>query len=122
VQAHAFADPKPFSNGFHGAQTDRRAMPLVNVRYYQRTRFFWDERSGSLEEMVLLPIQSRIEMGQDLKQVVDTLTRDAMYPLLFARAFGDLQTIQPRIAPWPRRGRRCDRARTTGRFLALDAK
>jgi cytochrome c peroxidase len=26
VQAHAFADPKPFSKGFHGAQTDRRAM------------------------------------------------------------------------------------------------
>ena len=33
VQAHAFADPKPFSRGFHGAVTDRRAMPLVNVRY-----------------------------------------------------------------------------------------
>src|SRR5262245_50353401 len=24
VQAHAFADPKPFSQGFHGALTDRR--------------------------------------------------------------------------------------------------
>jgi cytochrome c peroxidase len=33
VQAHAFADPKPFSKGFHGALTDRRAMPLVNIRY-----------------------------------------------------------------------------------------
>ena len=54
VQAHAFADPKPFSKGFHGARTDRRAMPLVNVRYYQRARFFWDERAGNLEEMVLL--------------------------------------------------------------------
>ena len=78
VQAHAFGDPKPFSKGFHGAPTDRRAMPLVNVRYYQRARFFWDERAGNLEEMVLLPIQSRIEMGQDLKQVVDTLKRDAI--------------------------------------------
>ncbi len=97
VQAHAFADPKPFSKGFDGAHTDRRAMPLVNVRYYQRSRFFWDERSGRLEEMVLLPIQSRIEMGQDLKQVVDTLTRDAMYPVLFARAFGDRQITEQRI-------------------------
>ena len=97
VQAHAFADPKPFSKGFHGALTDRRAMPLVNVRYYQRARFFWDERAGNLEEMVLLPIQSRIEMGQDLKQVVDTLTRDAMYPVLFARAFGDSQITEQRI-------------------------
>jgi cytochrome c peroxidase len=67
VQAHAFADPKPFSKGFHGARTDRRAMPLVNVRYYQRARFFWDERAGNLEEMVLLPIQSRIEMRRTLR-------------------------------------------------------
>ena len=97
VQAHAFADPKPFSKGFHGAQTDRRAMPLVNLRYYQRSRFFWDERAGNLEEMVLLPIQSRIEMGQDLKQVVDTLTRDPIYPVLFGRAFGDRQITEQRI-------------------------
>ena len=97
VQAHAFADPKPVSKGFHGALTDRRAMPLVNVRYYRRARFFWDERAGNLEEMVLLPIQSRIEMGQNLKQVVDTLARDATYPPLFARAFGDRQITEQRI-------------------------
>src|SRR5687767_9171620 len=97
VQAHAFADPKPFSRGFHGARTDRRAMPLVNVRYYERGRFFWDERAGNLEKMVLLPIQSRIEMGQDLERVIDTLSRDAMYPLLFARAFGDREITEQRI-------------------------
>jgi len=97
VQAHAFADPKPSSKGFHGALTDRRAMPLVNVRYYQRARFFWDERAGNLEEMVLLPIRSRIEMGQDLTQAVDTFARDASYPALFTRAFGDSQITQERI-------------------------
>jgi cytochrome c peroxidase len=97
VQAHAFADPKPLSRGFHGAPTDRHAMQLVNVRYYQRARFFWDERTGNLEEMVLLPIQSGIEMGQDVEQVVDTLARDAVYPVLFARAFGDRQITSQRI-------------------------
>jgi len=97
VQAHAFADPKPVSRGFHGALTDRRAMPLVNVRYYQRARFFWDERAGNLEDMVLLPIQSRIEMGQDLKQVVDTLGRDKTYEVLFKRAFGAPQVTEPQI-------------------------
>jgi di-heme cytochrome c peroxidase len=62
VQAHAFADPKPFSRGFHGARTDRRAMPLVNVRYYERARFFWDERAGNLEEMVAgwFPVRLRV--------------------------------------------------------------
>src|SRR5687767_3403581 len=97
VQAHAFSDPKPFSKGFHGALTDRRSMPLVNLRYYQQARFFWDERAGNLEEMVLLPIQNRIEMGQDIKRVVDTLSRDTMYPVLFARAFGDRQITDHNI-------------------------
>jgi cytochrome c peroxidase len=97
VQAHAFSDPKPFSKGFHGAATDRRAMPLVNLRYYQPARFFWDERAGNLEQMVLLPIQSRIEMGQDLERVVDILARDTTYPVLFARAFGDRQITEQKI-------------------------
>lgn len=97
VQAHAFADAKRSSKGFHGALTDRRSMPLVNLRYYQRARFFWDERAGNLEEMVLLPIQSRIEMGQDLKRVIDMLSRDAMYPELFARAFRDRWITEQRI-------------------------
>jgi cytochrome c peroxidase len=98
VQAHAFADPKPLSVGLHGARTDRRAMPLVNVRYYQRARFFWDERAGNLEHAVLLPIQSRIEMGHDLKLVVDTLGRDRIYRSLFTRAFGDPQVTEQRMA------------------------
>ena len=97
VQAHAFADSKPFSRGVHGALTDRRAMPLVNLRYYQRARFFWDERAGNLEEMVLLPVQSRIEMGHNLSRVVDTLASDATYPTLFARVFGEHQITEERI-------------------------
>jgi len=97
VQQHAFADTQPLSTGFHGALTDRRAMPLVNLRYYQRARFFWDERAGNLEEMVLLPIQSRVEMGLDLNTLVERLGRDATYRRLFAHAFGDRRITQQRI-------------------------
>ncbi len=97
LQAHAFSDPRPASKGFRGGLTDRRAMPLVNLRYYQRARFFWDERAGNLEEMVLQPIQSRVEMGQDLKTLVELLARDPTYPSLFERAFGDSEISEPRI-------------------------
>jgi cytochrome c peroxidase len=97
IQAHAFSDPRPASTGFHGARTDRRAMPLVNLRYYQQARFFWDERSGNLEDMVLQPIQSRVEMGQDLKTLVDRLAHDPAYSRLFARAFGDPKITAHRI-------------------------
>jgi cytochrome c peroxidase len=97
LQAHAFSDPRPASKGFRGALTDRRAMPLVNLRYYERARFFWDERAGNLEEMVLQPIQSRVEMGQDLKMLVQVLERDSVYPDLFKRAFGDPEISERRI-------------------------
>jgi cytochrome c peroxidase len=97
LQAHAFSDPRPASKGFRGALTDRRAMPLVNLRYYQRARFFWDERAGNLEEMVLQPIHSRIEMGQEAKALVDLLEGDARYAKLFERAFGDPEISEPRI-------------------------
>ena len=97
LQAHAFSDPRPASKGFHGALTDRRAMPLVNLRYYQRARFFWDERAGNLEEMVLQPIQSRIEMGQELKMLVKLLAAEPSYPNLFEHAFGDREITEARI-------------------------
>ena len=97
IQANAFADPKPFSKGFQGALTDRRAMPLVNLRFYPRARFFWDERAGNLEEMVLLPMQSKIEMGQELKTIVDVLSRDHAYPVLFEQAFGEREITSDRI-------------------------
>ena len=89
LQAHAFSDPRRASQGFRGALTGRCAMPLVNLRYYERARFFWDERAGNLEEMVLQPIHSRVEMGQDSKTLVALLAHDPVYRGLFERAFGD---------------------------------
>ena len=70
VQRNAFADPNRFSKGFDAKLTDRHAMSLVNLRYAARGRFFWDERAENLEETVLLPIQSKLEMGQDLTKLV----------------------------------------------------
>src|SRR5688500_3049542 len=96
IQAHGFAEPKPDSRGFQGAHTARRAMPLVNLRYYQRAKFFWDERASSLEEAVVMPIASHIEMGQNLDAVSEAFARDANYPALFERASGARQTTAER--------------------------
>jgi cytochrome c peroxidase len=97
-QSRAFAEPKRFSKGFEGRLTDRNAMSLVNLRYVPRGRFFWDERARSLEEQVLLPIQSRTEMGQTLPKLVDILSRDARYPELYRKAFGDAEVTPERTA------------------------
>ena len=97
VQKHSFVDPHRFSKGSNGQLTDRHAMSLVNLRYSLRGRFFWDERAGSLEETVLLPIQSKIEMGQDLTRVMEILAKDKHYPELFEKTFGDGKITQERI-------------------------
>ncbi len=97
VQKNAFVDPNRFSKGFEGKLTDRHAMSLVNLRYVPRGRFFWDERAGSLEEAVLLPIQNKVEMGQDLTRLVEVLGKDAKYAELFGKAFGDGKVTQERI-------------------------
>jgi cytochrome c peroxidase len=93
-QGRAFSDGERFSRGFAGQRTDRNAPSLVNLRYYPRGRFFWDERARSLEEQVLMPIQSPTELGQTLPKLIATLSADDRYPELYRRAFGD-----PAITP-----------------------
>jgi cytochrome c peroxidase len=97
-QKHAFSVPERFSKGFEDKPVDRNAMSLVNLRYYPRARFFWDERARSLEEQVLMPIQSKIELGQDLNRLIEVFAKDDHYPELFRQAFGDRAVTRERIA------------------------
>jgi cytochrome c peroxidase len=98
VQAHAFADPSQFSKGFTGGLTNRNAMNLVNLRYHPRARFFWDERGGTLEAMVLLPVENPLEMGMDLAKLPGILAAEPRYTTLFRQAFGDPEISNERIA------------------------
>jgi cytochrome c peroxidase len=97
-QEHAFADPNRVSRGFDGGFTDRHAMNLTELRYYPRSRFFWDERGGNLEEMVLLPVRNPIEMGEDPARLPQKLAALPYYPELFRRAFGDPAITEARMA------------------------
>jgi cytochrome c peroxidase len=97
-QKRAFSDPKRVSKGFEGQLGDRNAMSLVNLRYYPRGRFFWDERARSLEEQVLMPIQSKVELGQDLNRLLEILSKDGRYPELFSKAFGDSAISRERLS------------------------
>lgn len=98
VQAHAFADPDRFSKGFKGGRTDRHAMNLVNLRFHPRARFFWDERGGNLEAMVLLPVENGLEMGRNPLDLPDVLRAEPRYAELFRQAFGDSEITTERIA------------------------
>jgi cytochrome c peroxidase len=95
---HGFSDPRRFSVGFDGRETDRNSMGLTNARYYLRESFFWDERAATLEEQVLLPIQNELEMGMSLDLLVTRLAAEPFYAELFTAAFGTPGINSDRIA------------------------
>lgn len=97
-QEHGFADPSVLSTGFLGGKTGRHSMGLVNARYYDNGRFFWDERASSLEEQVLMPFQDPVEMGMTLPLLVSRLRATEYYPVLFKNAFGDTSISTVKIA------------------------
>ncbi|MBK9737508.1 MAG: cytochrome-c peroxidase [Saprospiraceae bacterium] len=85
---NGFSDPSPLSSGFNGGQTRRHSMTLIFSRYYQRGRFFWDERAATLEQQVLMPFQDSVEMGLTLTTLVDRVNEQYYYSALFSDAFG----------------------------------
>ena len=62
-QAFAFSDPLVTSVGLNGENTGRHSMRLINARYAQEAKFFWDERATSLENQTTQPIANHDEMG-----------------------------------------------------------
>jgi cytochrome c peroxidase len=96
-QSSAFSDARLFSKGFRGESLDRNAMGLSELRYFPRGRFFWDERARSLEEQALMPIQNKLEMGQELPKLVAILSADERYPGLFQKAFGSSEITPKRV-------------------------
>ena len=97
LQSKAFADVGATSVGFNGGHTNRNSMGLSNARYYPNGNFFWDERAGTLEEQVLMPIEDSVEMGLDLDIMEAKLANTSYYPDLFEDAFGDDEITSERV-------------------------
>ena len=55
-QQFAFSDTAIASSGVVGGSTGRHSMRLVNSRFANETRFFWDERAASLEQQTSQPV------------------------------------------------------------------
>jgi len=102
-QAHAFGDTATASTGVAGT-TGRHAMRLVNARFANEVRFFWDERATSLENQTTQPIQNHVEMGfsgtsgdPTFTALVTRLSAIADYRVLFAMTFGDAAITEARV-------------------------
>ncbi|MEO0470343.1 MAG: cytochrome-c peroxidase, partial [Bacteroidota bacterium] len=103
-QAFAFSDPMVRSVGLSGGLTGRHSMRLVNSRFADEVRFFWDERATSLEDQVTQPIQDHVEMGFSgadgdpaFDSLINRLESIEYYDDLFTLAFGDDQISEARI-------------------------
>ena len=96
--AGSFTDNLQFSKGFEGGFTTRNSMPLLNVRFYKSGKMFWDERSLTLEDQVLQPIQNHVEMGLTISELVSKVAALSYYPALFQKAFGSTQIDSVRIS------------------------
>lgn len=97
-QEKGFSDDATFSVGFEGGTTRRHSMSLINAKWYDRGRFFWDERAATLEDQVLMPFQDPVEMGMSLRGVVSAVQSQSYYPELFEHAFGTPEIHSDRIA------------------------
>lgn len=103
VQQNAFGDTNQQSIGINGL-TPRHSMRLVNARFSNESKFFWDERAASLELQTTNPIKDHIEMGfsgsdgdLNFNDLIQKLENLPYYPVLFELAFGDESVTENRI-------------------------
>ena len=75
-----------FSTGIDGIEGTRNAMALVNLAW--DTRYFWDGRVQTLEELVLQPVTNPIEMHETWPSATAKIQADPAYPPMFEAAFG----------------------------------
>lgn len=102
-QAFAFGDPEQLSQGVNGV-TGRHSMRLINARFADEERFFWDERAEDLEEQSTMPIQDHFEMGfsgtngdSDMNDLITKLGGLEYMVELFELAYGDDEITENRM-------------------------
>ena len=103
-QAFAFGDPLTTSIGLNGGNTGRHSMRLINSRFSDEGKFFWDERATSLEDQVTKPIQDHVEMGfsgangdPNFNDLITKLSVIDYYQTLFKFAYGNATIDENRI-------------------------
>lgn len=62
-QKFAFGDTAIVSAGVEGGLTIRHSMRLINTRFANEAKFFWNERAANLATQTTMPIQDHLEMG-----------------------------------------------------------
>ena len=103
-QNFAFSDTAVVSNGVLGGLTVRHSMRLVNTRFANETKFFWNERAVTLEQQTTMPIQDHLEMGfsgingrGNMASLLSKLSKINYYKELFKFVYGDTIVTETRM-------------------------
>lgn len=103
-QEFAFGDTALISSGVENGVTVRHSMRLVNARFSEEAKFFWNERAASLETQTTMPIQDHAEMGfsgqngrPGLPALLTKLQNINYYNELFQFVYGDVTVTEPRL-------------------------
>jgi cytochrome c peroxidase len=103
IQADAFGDVAVASQGVNGT-TGRHSMRLINVRFANEAKFFWDERAINLETQTSMPIKDHGEMGfsgqngdQSFSDLIVKLNAVGYYRELFKFAYGTEEITETKI-------------------------
>jgi cytochrome c peroxidase len=92
------------AKGFKGKELARNSPTILNSGFSSFQ--FWDGRAPSLEDQAKAPIQSPVEMNQNVDELIYELKSNQEYVALFQKAFGsekiDLSRIAKAIAVFER--------------------
>lgn len=102
-QANAFSDVLVASLGVNGS-TARHTMRLVNTRFANERKFFWDERAATLEAQSTEPIKNHTEMGysgtngdQSINNLITKLSQIGYYKELFKYVYGSEEITETKM-------------------------
>ncbi len=103
IQSKAFSDGAIASQGVNGT-TGRHSMRLINVRFANERKFFWDERAINLETQTTMPIKDHGEMGfsgqngdQSFSDLIVKLSAVGYYNELFKFVYGSEEITEIKI-------------------------
>lgn len=103
-QEFAFSDTALLSAGVEGGVTGRHSMRLINTRFANEVRFFWDERAPTLEAQTTRPVQDHAEMGfsgqngrPGINSLITKLSAIDYYRELFQFVYGNTTITEQRL-------------------------
>ncbi len=103
-QEFAFGDTAVSSLGVDNGRTIRHSMRLINSRFANEAKFFWNERAASLEAQTIIPIQDHLELGfsgqtgrGNMTSLITKLGGIGYYKELFKLAYGDATITEARM-------------------------